>query len=104
MISGIGAAGAVDAVKVFTASEGLGMIDILDWNNPVNLGAVATCGALEGLRRVAMKRPPIIMLSQHFLNFFPEPQWQGSFRPSFFIVGLYYIRGDRKKSIESVDK
>jgi hypothetical protein len=27
-----------------------------------------------------------MVLSQHFLNFLPEPQWQGSFLPIFFIM------------------
>ena len=99
-VSGIETAPGAVAVKVLTAAEGWEITDILDWNKLVNLGADATCGELAGLSWVATYLPPIILLSQHFLNFLPVPQWQRSLRPSFFIEsslnGLYYSMLKRK--------
>lgn len=69
-------------------SGGIGFFGVsasLDWKNEVILTAFLICSDAPGSTLVAINLPPIILLSQHFLNFFPDPQGQGSFRPVFFI-------------------
>jgi hypothetical protein len=63
-------------------TSGLGTPDKFLWKRLVK----EDC---SGLTCVAMNLPPIILFSQHFLNFFPEPQGQGSFLPVFFMSPFF---------------
>jgi hypothetical protein len=42
--------------------------------------------ALSTPTECTLKRAANPFASQHFLNFFPDPQEQGSFRPGFFNI------------------
>jgi len=62
------------------------------WKKEVRPATFCIGGALAEVIRVAEKRPRRRVASQHFLNFFPDPQGQGSLRPAFFIVVACLVR------------
>ena len=66
----------------------MGVSANLAWKREVMLTAFFICKELAVSTLVAIKRPPSILASQHFLNFLPDPHGQGSFRPVFFICAF----------------
>ena len=59
---------------------------IVFWKREVKPVALLMPGEVVCSAFCAIKRLPIILLSQHFLNFLPDPQGQGSFLPIFSFI------------------